>query len=41
MDKNENPYREDPELAPHTRAGRLAECALALLLAVLAVYLSR
>jgi hypothetical protein len=41
MDKYDNPYRDDPELTPLTRAGRLAECAFALLLALLAVYLSR
>jgi hypothetical protein len=41
MDKYDNPYRDDPESVPLTRVGRLAECALALLLALLAVYLSR
>jgi hypothetical protein len=41
MDKYDNPYRDDPESAPLTRVGRLAECGLALLLALLAVYLSR
>lgn len=41
MDKYDNPYRDDPESVPTSRAGRFAECALALLLAVLAVYLSR
>src|SRR5687768_1199826 len=41
MQKYENPYRDDPELVPLTRAGRLAECALAVLLALLAIYLSR
>jgi hypothetical protein len=40
MEKYENPYRDDPELAPLTRTGRLAECALAVLLALLAVYLA-
>jgi hypothetical protein len=37
----DNPYRDDPESVPQTRAGRLVECGIALLLAVLAVYLSR
>lgn len=41
MDKYHNPYRDDPESVPLTRVGRLTECALAVLLAVLAVYLSR
>jgi hypothetical protein len=36
-----NPYREDPELAPLTRAGRVLECAVAMMLALLAIYLSR
>ena len=41
MEKYGNPYRDDPESMPLTRVGRLVECSLALLLAVLAVYLSR
>jgi hypothetical protein len=41
MDNYANPYRDDPESLPQTRAGRLIECGVALLLAVLAVYLSR
>jgi hypothetical protein len=41
MDKYENPYREVSECAPLTRVGRLAECVLGVLLALLAVYLSR
>jgi hypothetical protein len=41
MDNYDNPYRDDPESVPQTRAGRLVECGIALLLAVLAVYLSR
>jgi hypothetical protein len=41
MDKYENPYRDAPETVPLTRFGRLAECALGILLAFLAVYLSR
>ena len=41
MDNYENPYRHDPESVPLTRAGRFAECALAVLFAFLAVYLSR
>jgi len=40
MDNYDNPYHEDPEPVPLTRAGRLIECGLALVLAVLAVYLS-
>ena len=36
-----NPYHEDPELAPLTRAGRFLECAAAVMLALLAIYLSR
>jgi hypothetical protein len=36
-----NPYREDPELAPLTRTGRVLECAVAVMLALLAIYLSR
>jgi hypothetical protein len=41
MDNYDNPYRDDPESAPLTRAGRLAECAGAAILALLAFYLSR
>ena len=41
MDNYDNPYRDDPESAPLTRVGRVIECGLALLMAVLAVYLSR
>ena len=41
MDPYDNPYRDDPGTAPLTRAGRLAECILALLLTLLSVYLSR
>jgi hypothetical protein len=41
MDYYDNPYSDDPESFPVTRVGRLIECGLALLLAVLAVYLSR
>jgi hypothetical protein len=41
MDKYENPYRDAPDCVPLTRAGRLVECALGVLLALLAVYLSR
>jgi hypothetical protein len=40
MDNYRYPYSDDPESAPLTRVGRLTECALVLLLAVLAVYLS-
>jgi hypothetical protein len=40
MDNYHYPYSDDPESAPLTRVGRLTECALVLLLAVLAVYLS-
>jgi hypothetical protein len=36
-----NPYRDDPESAPLTRTGRLAECVLSMALALLAFYLSR
>jgi hypothetical protein len=36
-----NPYREDPELAPLTRVGRVLECAAAVMLALLAIILSR
>ena len=41
MNNYDNPYRDDPELAPLTRAGRLMECAFAVVLAFLAVYLSK
>jgi hypothetical protein len=41
METYANPYREDPQPVPLTRAARLTECALALLLTLLAVYLSR
>lgn len=41
MENYANPYHEEPQPAPLTRADRLAECALALLLTLLAVYLSR
>jgi hypothetical protein len=41
MANYDNPYCNDPESIPLTRVGRLIECGLALLLAVLAVYLSR
>jgi hypothetical protein len=42
MDNQHNPYSaDDPESAPLTRVGRLIECGLALLMAVLALYLSR
>jgi hypothetical protein len=41
MDRYDNPYRDDPQSAPLTPVGRLIECGLVLLLAVLAVYLSR
>jgi hypothetical protein len=41
MKSYDNPYREDPELAPLKRAGRWIECAFAVVLAFLAVYLSR
>lgn len=41
MNTYENPYREDPELAPLSRTGRFIECAFAVVLAFLAVYLSR
>jgi len=41
MENYDNPYRDDPELTPLTRAGRLIECGFAVLLAFLAVYLSR
>jgi hypothetical protein len=41
MNNYDNPYPDDPELAPLTRAGRFIECALAVVLAFLAVYLSK
>jgi hypothetical protein len=41
MDQYKNPYHDDPELAPLTRVGRVMECALAVLLALLAIYVSR
>jgi hypothetical protein len=41
MYEYKNPYREDPELAPLTRAGRFLECAAAVMLALLAIFLSR
>jgi hypothetical protein len=41
MEKFDNPYRDDPQLLPPTRAGRLVECGLAVLLALLAVFLSK
>jgi hypothetical protein len=41
MDPYDNPYRDEPATAPPTRAGRLTECVLALLLTLLSVYLSR
>jgi len=41
MDKYENPYRDAPECVPLSRLGRVTECALGVLLALLAVYLSR
>jgi len=41
MDPYHNPYRDQPPAAPLTRAGRLVECMLALVLTLLAVYLSR
>lgn len=41
MESYANPYREEPPPLPLTRAGRLTECALALILTLLAVYLSR
>jgi hypothetical protein len=41
MNNDHNPYRDDPELAPLTRTGRFIECAFAVVLAFLAVYLSR
>jgi len=41
MNNYDNPYRDDPELAPLTPAGRFIECAFAVVLAFLAVYLSK
>ena len=41
MNTHDNPYRDDPELAPLTRTGRFIECAFAVVLAFLAVYLSK
>jgi len=41
MNNYDNPYRDDPELAPMTRAGRFIECTFAVVLAILAVYLSK
>ena len=41
METYDNPYRDEPAAAPLTRAGRLVECAVALVLTLLAVYLSR
>jgi hypothetical protein len=41
MDEYKNPYHDDPELAPLTRVGRVMECAVAVLLALLAIYVSR
>lgn len=41
MEMYRNPYRDDPELAPLTRSGRVIECLLTVLLAVLAILLSR
>ena len=41
MHKYDNPYRDDPESAPLTRTGRLTECAVSVVLALLAFYLSR
>ena len=41
MNNYDNPYRDDPELTPLTRAGRFVECTFAVVLAILAVYLSR
>lgn len=41
MDQYDNSYRDEPGTAPLTRSGRLTECVLALLLALLSVYLSR
>ena len=41
MENYANPYHEEPQPVPLTRAGRLTECVLALLLTLLAVYLSR
>ena len=41
MHEYTNPYRDDPELAPLTRGGRIMEGAVAVMLALLAIYLSR
>lgn len=41
MDTYDNPYCDQPPAAPLTPAGRLIECMLAMLLTLLAVYLSR
>ena len=41
MHDYENPYGSDPQFAPLSRAGRLAECAASVVLALLAFYLSR
>jgi hypothetical protein len=41
MNNYDNPYSDDPELAPLTPAGRLIECVFAVVLAFLAVYLSK
>jgi hypothetical protein len=41
MQEYRNPYRDDPELAPLTRSGRFMERAVAVMLALLAIYLSR
>jgi hypothetical protein len=41
MDEYKNPYHDDPELTPLTRVGRVMECAVAVLLALLAIYVSR
>jgi hypothetical protein len=41
MDSYKNPYPDEPAPAPPTGAGRVAECLLAALLAILAIILSR
>jgi hypothetical protein len=41
MDQYRNPYRDDPELAPLSRGGRFMECTVAVMLALLAIYLSQ
>ena len=41
MNNYTNPYPDGPELAPLTRTGRFIECAFAVVLAFLAVYLSK